>query len=214
MKSRPQSRVEEIVNSISHGAGVLVAIACLVLLLVFAGKNGNVWQIVSFSIFGSSMIMLYLASTLYHGVLNIRLKLRLNRWDHSMIYILIAGTYTPVCLSILQGTFGWIIFGLIWAMAVSGVIYKLFFYRGGKIERRISAFLYIAMGWVIIIAIVPLLKHALPLSLWFLLAGGLSYSLGVIFYLWTKLKFSHGIFHLFIMAGSVCHFFAFLVTVV
>lgn len=212
MKSKRLKQSEEIFNSVSHGAGVLIAVACLVILLVFAGAKGNSLQIVSCSIFGSSMIVLYLASTIFHGVKNIRLKHKLNRWDHSMIYVLIAGTYTPVALTILAGTLGWVIFGVIWALAVAGVIYKLFFYKAGKTERKISAFLYVFMGWIIVAAIVPLLQKAMPATLWLLLAGGLSYSVGVVFYLWQRLPFAHGIFHLFIIAGSVSHFFAILVT--
>jgi len=213
-KSNRLRRLEEIANSISHGFGVLIATACLVLLLVFAGKNGNVWHITGFSIFGSSMIALYMASTLFHGVRNLRLKVRLNLIDHSMIYILIAGSYTPLCLTVLKGTYGWVIFGLIWTLAISGVLYKLIFYKGKPRERRFSAFLYIFMGWIIVAAIVPLIRLALPQTLWLMLAGGISYSVGVIFYLWDKLPFAHGIFHLFILGGSICHFFAFLVMVI
>lgn len=212
MKSKRLKQSEEIFNSVSHGTGVLISVACLVILLVFAGSKGNSLQIVSCSIFGSSMILLYLASTIFHGVKNIRLKHKLNRWDHSMIYVLIAGTYTPVALTILAGTIGWVIFAVIWALAVAGVIYKLFFYNGGKTERKISAFLYVFMGWIIVAAIVPLIQKAMPATLWFLLAGGLSYSVGVVFYLWQRLPFAHGIFHLFIIAGSISHFFAILVT--
>ncbi len=214
IKSKKLIKAEEIFNSISHGFGVLIAIACLVLLVVFASIEGNTWKIVSFSIFGSSMIALYISSTLYHSTKNLRKKSRRNLFDHSMIYILIAGTYTPISLVTLHGAFGWVIFGIIWGLAIIGVIYKLFFYNGSKQERKLSAWLYVAMGWIIIIAIVPLIKNATGITLWFLLAGCLSYSLGVGFYLFNKIPFGHGIWHITILGGTICHFFAFLYMVI
>lgn len=210
MKSQRLIKAEEQFNFISHGFGVLIAITCLVLLLVFATEDENVWKIVSFSIFGSSMIALYISSTLYHGTRNLRKKSKRNLLDHSMIYILIAGTYTPFTLVTLQGTFGWVIFGIIWGVAIVGVVYKLFFYKGGSFERKLSAWLYVAMGWIIIIAIVPLVKNADSITLWFLLAGCLSYCAGVLFYLIRKIPFGHGIWHIAILGGSICHFFAIL----
>ena len=213
-KTKRQIKAEEIFNSISHGIGVLIAIACLVLLVIFSSIEGNVWKIVSFSIFGSSMIALYISSTLYHSTKNLRKKSRLNLLDHSMIYVLIAGTYTPINLVTLHGAFGWVIFGIIWGMAIIGVIYKQFFYGGGSQERKLSAWLYVGMGWVIIIAIVPLIRNASGITLWFLLAGCLSYMLGVAFYLIKNIPFGHGIWHLTILGGTICHFFAFLYMVI
>lgn len=213
-KSKKLIKAEEIFNSISHGIGIMIAIACLVLLVVFASIEGNTWKIVSFSIFGSSMISLYIASTVFHGTKNLRKKSRRNLWDHSMIYVLIAGTYTPVSLVTLRGAFGWVIFGLIWGFAIAGVIYKLFFYKGNSQERKISAWLYVAMGWIILIAIVPLINKSEGITLWFLLSGCLSYSAGVAFYLIKKVPFGHGIFHLTILGGTTCHFFAFLYMVI
>lgn len=210
MKSRRLIKAEELFNSISHGIGVMIAIACLVLLVVFASLEGNVWKIVSFSIFGSSMIALYISSTLYHATKNLRKKSKRNLLDHSMIYVLIAGTYTPVTLVTLRGTFGWTIFGIIWGIAIIGVVYKLFYYRGRSQERKLSAWLYVAMGWIIIIAIVPLIKNSSGATLWFLLIGCLSYCSGVAFYLVKKIPFGHGIWHITIIGGTVCHFFAFL----
>ncbi len=213
-KTKRLIKAEEIFNSISHGVGVLIAIACLVLLVVFSSIEGNVWKIVSFSIFGSSMISLYISSTLYHSTKNLRKKSRRNILDHSMIYVLIAGTYTPVSLVILHGAFGWVIFGIIWSMAIIGVVYKLFFYGGGSSERKLSAWLYVGMGWVILIAIVPLIRNASGITLWFLLSGCFSYSAGIMFYLIKKIPFGHGIWHLTILGGTICHFFAFLFMVV
>lgn len=214
MKSRRLIKAEELFNSISHGFGVLIAITCLVLLVVFASIEGNVWKIVSFSIFGSSMIALYISSALFHGTKNLRKKSKRNLLDHSMIYILIAGTYTPITLVTLRGPFGWTIFGVIWGLAIVGVIYKLFFYKGGNFERKLSAWLYVAMGWIILAAIVPLIRNASGITLWFLLAGCLSYCSGVAFYLVKKIPFGHGIWHITILGGTVCHFFAFLFMVV
>ncbi|MDD2345908.1 MAG: hemolysin III family protein [Bacteroidales bacterium] len=213
-KNKRLIKAEEIFNSLSHAVGVLIAIACLVLLVVFSAIEGNVWKIVSFSIFGSSMIAVYVSSTLFHSTKDLRKKSRLNIFDHSMIYILIAGTYTPISLVTLKGAFGWVIFGIIWGVALIGVIYKLFFYKGTAQERKLSAWLYVAMGWIIIIAIVPLIKNASSTTLWFLLAGCLSYSVGVLFYLVKSIPFGHGIWHITILGGTTCHFFAFLYMIV
>jgi hemolysin III len=213
-KSPKLIKSEEIFNSISHGIGVLISIACLVLLVVFASIEGNVWKIISFSVFGSAMISLYISSTLYHSTKNLRKKSRRNLLDHSMIYILIAGSYTPISLVIIQGVFGWVIFGIIWGLAILGVIYKLFFYGGNSQERKLSAWLYVGMGLIIIMAIVPLIRNTSGITLWFLFAGCLSYISGVAFYLIRSIPFGHGIWHLTILGGTTCHFFAFLFMVV
>ncbi len=207
-KRKKLKKIEEIANSISHGIGVALAIAGVTLLVVFAAIYGNVWHIVSFSIFGASMIVLYLASTLFHSVKRVRLKYYLNKFDHSAIYILIAGSYTPLTLISLRGWIGWTIFGLIWALAIAGVVYKVWFHSAKW--RNLSALLYVVMGWLIIFAIVPIINNVPNRSLWFILAGGLSYTGGVIFYLFPRVPFFHLVFHLFILGGSVCHFFAFL----
>ncbi|WP_299577714.1 hemolysin III family protein [uncultured Sunxiuqinia sp.] len=207
-KGKQLIRAEEIANSVSHGIGVALAIAGVCLLTVFGALYGTVWHIVSFAVFGASMVLLYLASTLFHGVKNPRLKAKLNRFDHSAIYILIAGSYTPISLIALRGWIGWTIFGLIWSMAVAGIVFKIWFYSSKW--RNLSAWLYVAMGWLIVFAIVPMIKNVPPVSLWFLLAGGLSYTVGALFYLFPKVPFFHLVFHLFILGGSVCHFFSFL----
>ena len=206
MKSKERKKKEEIVNSTSHGVGVLLAIAGTTLLVIWAALYGNAWHIVSYSIFGAGMIVLYSASMLFHGAINLRVKYHLNKFDHSSIYILIAATYTPFSLVGIKGALGWVVFGLVWAMAIGGVIFKIWFYSPKW--RSVSAWLYVAMGWLGIIAIVPIIKHLPNISLWFLLAGCLAYSLSIIFYLVERIPYGHGIFHLFIIAGSVCHFFS------
>jgi len=199
--------LHEIFNSITHGIGVLLSIAALVLLVVFAAiRDGDAWQIVSFSIYGASLIILYMASTLFHAIQKRKVKNFFNLFDHSSIFILIAGTYTPFCLVPLRGPWGWTIFGIIWGLAIAGVLFKIFFYSDKL--RVVGTILYIAMGWIILIALKPLIQNVPAGALYWLLAGGLSYSLGVIFYLWRKYRFNHVIWHLFVLGGSICHFFA------
>ncbi len=202
---RDRQFYEELANTITHGAGVALSILGLVLLVVRAAIYGDAWQVVSFSIYGSSLILLYLASTLYHGFKSKRVKEILRIFDHSAIYLLIAGTYTPFLLVTLRGPWGWSLFGTIWGLALLGITFKIIF--GPKYEI-VSTIFYLMMGWVVIIAIKPLIA-ALPLAgLVWLVAGGLAYSLGVIFYVWEKLPYNHAIWHGFVMAGSFFHFFA------
>ncbi len=194
---------EEKLNIISHGLGLLLSLVALPLLVVFSSIKGDVWHIVSFSIYGSSMVVLYLASTLFHSSKKQNIRKRLNVFDHASIYLLIAGTYTPFLLVTLRGPWGWTLFGIIWGMAVTGIILKLFF--AGR-YNVVSAIAYVIMGWVIIIALKPLISNLEAAGLWWLLAGGISYSVGVIFYLSNKMRYNHAIFHLFVLAGSICHF--------
>lgn len=194
---------EEKLNVISHGFGLLLSIAALVLLVAFSSFKGDVWHIVSFSIYGTSLVILYLASTLFHSSKDQHIRKRLNVFDHASIYLLIAGTYTPFLLVTLRGPWGWTLFGIIWGMALTGIILKLFFTGRYNVA---SAIAYIIMGWVIIIALKPLINNLETEGLWWLLAGGISYSVGVIFYLNKKIKYNHAIFHLFVLAGSICHF--------
>ncbi|MEL7588339.1 MAG: hemolysin III family protein [Prolixibacteraceae bacterium] len=207
-KNSKLKRAEEIANTVSHGIGVGLAVAGMALLVFFASAYGDVWHIVSFSVFGASMILLYMASTLYHGATRPRLKIRLNKFDHSAIYILIAGSYTPLALVSLRGWIGWTIFGLIWSLAVAGIIFKIWFYTSRW--KKLSTGLYVAMGWLALVAIVPVIRNVPNTSLWLIFAGGISYTAGVGFYLYSRIPFFHLIFHLFILAGSICHFFAFL----
>lgn len=205
-KTKKRIKREEIVNSTSHGVGLLIAFACTALLIIRAAYYGNAWHIVTFSIFGAGMINLYAASTLFHSAINPKIKLNLNRFDHSSIYVLIAATYTPFALVGIRGTLGWVVFGLVWVMAVAGVVFKIWFYSTKF--RSLSVWLYVAMGWTGIIAIVPIIRNVPITSLWFLMAGCLAYSISVIFYLIEKIPYGHGVFHLFIIGGSICHFFS------
>lgn len=208
-KRRWVKYLDEILNSITHGAGILLSIAALVILVVFAATSpaGDAWKIVSFSVYGFSLILMFTASTLYHSFQNRRIKAFLNVFDHVSIYILIAGTYTPFTLVSLRGPWGWSIFGVIWALAIAGVVYKIFFYNVRY--RKLSALIYFFMGWVIIIAIRPLLTEVPAGGLYWLAAGGLFYSTGIVFYLLsTRNPYYHVIWHLFVLGGAISHFFA------
>lgn len=199
--------LHEIFNSITHGIGVLLSVAALVLLIVFGSlRDADAWKIVSFSIYGASLIILYMASTLFHAFREGKTKNFFQVFDHSSIYVLIAGTYTPFCLVSLRGPWGWTLFGVIWGCAILGVLFKIFFYTDKL--RFISTALYVAMGWMIIIALGPLIRNVPAGGLYWLLAGALSYSCGVIFYLWRKFRWNHVIWHLFVLGGSISHFFA------
>ena len=197
------SSIEEKINIISHAIGFILSIVALVLLVTYAILDGDVWHIVSFSIFGSSLIVLYAASTLYHSAKRPELRNRLNILDHASIYVLIAGTYTPFTLVTLKGPIGWVIFGTSWGLALTGIILKLFF--TGKYDLM-STIMYVLMGWIIVFAIKPLINN-LPLEgLIWLFAGGISYTIGAIIYGIKKIKFNHAIFHMFVLMGSFCHF--------
>ena len=204
-------RGEEIANSLTHGLGTLLAIAGLVVLLVFATVYGNAWHVVSCSIFGAALILLYLASTLYHAIQHPRAKSVLRVLDHAAILVLIAGTYTPFTLVSLRGPWGWSLFGIIWGLAVVGIVIevtRLRRYRAGLI------LLYVIMGWAVVAATQPMLANVARGGLWLLLAGGLAYTGGIVFYLWKKLPYNHAIWHLFVLAGSCLHYFAILFYVV
>lgn len=196
---------EEIFNSITHGIGTLLSIAALVILVVFAAINGNAWHVVSFSIFGTTLVLLYLSSTLYHSFTKEKVKNIFVRFDHAAIFLLIAGTYTPFLLTALRGTLGWILFGIIWAVAIAGIVIRSIYLTK---FRKLMVGLYLAMGWMFVLAIGPMMKNLPTISIVFLFLGGLMYSIGVIFYAWRNLKFGHGIWHLFVLAGSIMHFFS------
>ncbi len=200
---------EEIANSITHGIGAVFSIVALTLLVVFAAIYGNVWQVVSVSIYGSTLIILYTMSTLYHSLTNKKAKKVFQIFDHSSVYLLIAGTYTPFSLVILrQDSYkGWLVFGVIWAMAIIGITIYSIFPRRFKIFNIAS---YAIMGWVIIFAFGDLLKimseqNAIKGVYW-LLAGGILYTIGIIFYAIKKVKYFHSIWHIFVLLGTVCHF--------
>ena len=199
------SAKEEALNVYSHGLGFVLSIAGLVLLVFRAVQYGDAWHIVSFSIYGFSMTVLYLASTLFHAAKNPVRRRRLNIFDHASIFILIAGTYTPYLLVTLNGTWGWSLFGVVWGIALVGVVLKIF-YTGRY--RLASTIMYLLMGWVIIVAIKPLLQNLAPGGLWLLALGGFFYSVGAALYMIQKIPYNHAIFHLFVLLGSACHFFS------
>ncbi len=198
---------EEIANSITHGIGAALSIAGLTLLVVLASIYGDAWRVVSFSVYGSTLVILYLASTLYHSVQHPKVKPILRIFDHASIYLLIAGTYTPFTLVSMRGVWGWTIFGIVWSLALAGIVFKVFFI--GKFEN-LSTVAYVLMGWVVVIAFKELWV-SLPMGgIFWLIGGGVTYTLGVIFYAWEKLPYNHAIWHLFVLGGSLCHFFAIL----
>ncbi len=199
------SIAEEIANTVTHCAGALLSIAGLVVLVTYSAQYGNVWHIVSTSIFGATLILLYTTSALYHGIANAAAKPVLQRIDHAAIFLLIAGTYTPFTLVTLRGNWGWTLFGLVWSIAIAGVVLEL---TAKKRNKRLSLSLYLGLGWLIVIAIKPMLRLVETNGLLLLLAGGVCYSAGVIFYVWKDLRYHHAIWHLFVLAGSALHFFS------
>lgn len=198
---------EEVTNAVTHGVGIGLAIAGLAVLVVLAATFGDVWYVVSFSIYGATSILLYLASTLYHSVPQGKAKNILKIFDHSAIFLLIAGSYTPLTLTVLRGKLGWTLFGIVWFIALAGILIKIFCLKKFKM---FSTLLYILMGWLVIIAIKPLFAVLSTPSIVFLVVGGVLYTIGTIFYGWRKLKFNHAIWHMFVLGGSVCHFFTML----
>jgi len=201
----PQSKREEIANAITHGLGALMAIAALVILTVFSAIKGNAWHIVSFSVFGATLVILYLASTLYHSLTNEKVKILFRKLDHMSIYLLIAGTYTPFCLTVLNNWIGWTLFGIVWGSAILGIVVKAFF--TGK-KELLSTILYVVMGWVALFAIKPLYDSVSLTSFILLMAGGVFYTAGTYFFTKDRIKYFHSIWHLFVLAGSTFHFFA------
>jgi len=197
------SIAEERFNISSHAIGFILSLIALVLLANHAQKYGNLWHIVSFSVFGLSLILLYAASTLYHSETNPVLRSKLRIIDHATIYILIAGTYTPFTLITLGGVTGWVIFGVSWSMACVGVIVKIFF--TGKYDL-ISTLMYVFMGWIIIFDLDRLFNNLSSEGLFWLVAGGVAYTVGAVIYSIEAIKFNHAIFHVFILIGSACHF--------
>lgn len=204
MHSLAQMR-EELWNAITHGVGVIAALAGGAVLVTLAAVFGNVWQVVGAAVYAITLVVLFTASTLYHAIPHADAKRKLKVFDHCAIFLLIAGTYTPFTLVGLRGSWGWALFGVIWGLAVAGIVFKLFF--TGRFERT-SLAIYIAMGWLVVVAIVPLIQ-ALPVStLVLLLAGGLAYTAGTVFYASERIRYGHAIWHLFVLAGSACHFAA------
>ena len=202
---RQLTNFEEIINSITHGIGALLSIIALIVLIIVAERQGDIWHLVSFSIYGGSLILLYLSSTLYHSFSNPKIKNLFARFDHISIFLLIAGTYTPILLTSIRGVWGWTLFIIIWSLALIGAIIRsIYVYR----FRKLMVGLYLLMGWMAVLAAKPIYLSLSAESILFLVLGGLAYSVGVIFYLWRSLPYSHGIWHLFVLAGSILHFFA------
>lgn len=206
-KSKQYSTGEEILNSISHGAGAVFAACGTALLIVFAAFFSDAWGIVSSAVYGFSLIVLYTMSTLYHAITNVRAKRVMRVLDHSSIFLLIAGTYTPISLVTLHGPLGWVVFGLIWGSAVIGIVFNAV-----SIERfkKLSLILYIASGWAVVIAAKPMITTMRPGGLWLLLIGGLFYTGGIFFYVQKKRRWFHGIWHLFVLLGSIAHYLSIL----
>lgn len=203
---REQSRGEEIANSISHGIGLVAALVATPFLIMQAAQRGDTGFIVGGSLFAATMILLYLASTLYHALPTGKAKRVFRVIEHSAIFLLIAGTYTPFTLGVLRGAWGWTLFGLVWGLAVAGVALKAFDRMSHPI---VSTGLYLLMGWLILIAVNPLYAHVPTPGLLWLVAGGVAYTAGVAFFAAdSRLRYGHFIWHLFVMAGTACHYFA------
>ena len=208
-RTKRYSLGEEIFNSITHGIGAGLAIAALVLLIVKAAIESphglKAYYVTSWTLFGSSLVILYLMSTLYHALTPARAKSVFSVFDHASIYVLIAGTYTPFCLASLNGVLGWTLFGIIWALAITGVtLYSVF---ASKL-RAASVITYILMGWLVVFAFKPMHRVLPSISIIFLISGGVAYTAGTVFYAMKNRKWMHSIWHLFVMAGSVLHFFS------
>jgi hemolysin III len=201
---------EEIANTVTHGIGGVLAVAGLVLLVTFAAIRGSAWHVIGCSVFGATMVLLYTSSTLYHAITAPRAKRALRHIDHASIYLLIAGTYTPFTLATLRGPWGWTLFGVIWGLAVLGITLQ----TGSRRHPVVAVLLYIAMGWTVVIAIQPLLRELPMGGMILLVLGGLAYTSGVAFYAWRKLPYHHAIWHGFVLAGTVLHFFAVLLYVI
>lgn len=213
-ETTPPSRYkkgEEIANSITHGIGILLAIGGLGVLTAFASLYGTAWHIVGCSIFGAALILLYAASTLYHAIQHPPAKSILRILDHSAILVLIAGTYTPITLVNLRGPWGWTLFGIVWGLAVVGIVIEATPLRR---FRAALIVLYLIMGWAVIAAVKPMLESVGSGGMKLLLAGGLAYTGGIVFYVWRRLPYNHAIWHLFVLAGSILHFFAILFYVI
>lgn len=204
MTSRDYSLSEEIWHSSIHGLGILLSVSALSILCVFAGQSGDGAKIASAIVFGLALIIMYSASTLYHAIYMPRTKSILQQIDHSAIYILIAGTYTPISLLGIRGELGWTLFGISWAIAALGVSLNLFFPRR---FARPSLLLYVLMGWMVVGVFKTLVANLDSLTLSLLLAGGITYTVGIIFYVWRKLHLNHAIWHFFVLGGSIFHFF-------
>ncbi|MBD7937844.1 MULTISPECIES: PAQR family membrane homeostasis protein TrhA [Cytobacillus] len=205
METHIFSKGEEIANAIVHGVGALLSIAALVILTVFSSLYGTAWHIVSFVLFGITMVILYFSSTLLHSLPAGKAKDVFEILDHSSIYFFIAGTFTPFLFITVKGPLGWTLFGLVWGLAIAGTVFKCFFVKKFLV---LSTLLYVLMGWLIIFAWEPLVTHLTTQGLIFLIIGGVLYTAGSVFYVWRGFKYHHALWHVFVLAGSIMHFFA------
>jgi hemolysin III len=205
LDERPQSLGEEIANSLSHGIGLLAVVAGVPVLITAALNRGDLAGIVGASVFATTMVLLYLASTLFHALPPNRAKRVFQILDHSAIYLLIAGTYTPFTLGVLRGNWGWTLFGLVWGLAVVGTVFKAF---GGVRYTTLSTWVYLAMGWLVLIAIEPVWTLVPKWGLFWLVAGGVAYTAGTVFFMAERIRYFHFVWHLFVLAGTACHFIA------
>lgn len=196
---------EEIANAITHGIGAILSIGALVLLVVFSSLYGDAWYIVSYSIYGTTLVILYAASTLYHSLPGRKTKHLFQIFDHSSIYLLIAGTYTPYILTKLRSPLGWTIFGIVWGLGILGIIMKTLWvdrYMG------LSTIIYVIMGWLIVIEFKPLMNAMPTTGLVLLIVGGILYTLGAVLFMFDNIPYNHAVWHIFVLAGSICHFFS------
>jgi hemolysin III len=193
---------EEVAHAITHGLGTLLSVACLVVMIVLAAQDGSTRLLVSVTIFGATLVILYAASTLYHALTPPRAKAVFELMDHGAIYLLIAGTYTPFCLSVLDGRWGWTLFGISWGLAAMGIIYEVVFRRPSK---KLSLVFYLALGWLMVLAAKPLMAALPAPALWLVLLGGVSYSAGAVLYAWRAFPYHHAVWHLFVLGGSALH---------
>lgn len=199
------SKREEIANATIHGIGAIFSIAALVILIVSSVIHGTAWHVVSFTLFGSSMVLLYLSSTLVHGFPAGRVKDFFEIMDHSAIYFFIAGTYTPFLFLAIKGTLGWTLFGIVWGLAIGGTVFKAFFV---KRFLHTSTLLYVVMGWLMVFGWKPLLQNVSSQGLILLAIGGILYTVGAVFYVWRGFTYHHAVWHVFVLVASILHFFA------
>jgi hemolysin III len=204
------SQSEEIASSLTHAAGAVLGIVALTVLVTLAALQGDIWRVTAFAVYGTTIVLLYLFSTFYHAIRRPHLKKVFRYLDHSAIYLLIAGTYTPFLLVKMRGAWGWSLFGTIWGLALLGIV--LNFVLIGR-SKWISTTVYIGMGWLVVVAIKPLVASVAAGGIAWLVAGGLSYTLGAVFYIWKGLPYNHAVWHLFVLGGSACHFIAILLYV-
>jgi hemolysin III len=204
-RERTQSPGEEIANSVSHGVAFLAAVAAAPVLVLSAVRHGGAARIAGASVFAATMVLLYLTSALYHALPGNRAKRVFQVLDHAAIFLMIAGTYTPFTLGVLRGAWGWTLFGLVWGLALAGVVLTA---AGGVRHPKLTTGLYLAMGWLILLAVKPLWLRMPSLGLFWLVAGGIAYTVGVVFYAANRVRYSHFVWHLFVITGTACHFIA------